>query len=293
MAPLLCPACPESALTQTSPRQGLSVDHCAACGGAWLDIGEVYAFTRDPNAAKAALKAAYGRPMPSTRSCPRCARNMSAVRLESSAIIVEACPGCGGNWFDKGEMAKFVASLTPPAAPVPDKAPSKAPLAATPAPASAPAGDRPRPLSDEESAQLAGPDTSVFIAGVVIVCGAAALGLLWGLRGSFPLLDSEGLRPFLIGALAVVATAVPAARAASSRARRLRGAWLVPGEVTARQDRGSVLVELVVQYPFGDRMRGTTAQVTAGGPLDAAIGARSWVAVRPDQPDAGIVVLKP
>lgn len=285
MPALRCPACPDAALTETTPRQGLSVDHCTACGGAWLDIGEVYAFTRDPHAAKLSLKAAYGRPMPSTRACPRCSRNMSAVRLEQSGIIVEACPGCGGNWFDKGELAKFVASLTP--APAPEKA------SAAPAAAPAPGADRPRPLTEQESARLSGPDTSIFVGGAVLLCGAAALGLLWGLRGRFPMLDSEGLRPFLIGALAIVATAVPASRAASARARRLRGAWLVPGEVTARQDRGSLLVELVVQYPFGDKMRGTTAQVPLGGPLDAAVGARSWVAVRPDEPDAGLVVQKP
>lgn len=288
MSALRCPACPDSALTESTPRPGLSVDHCTACGGAWLDIGEVYAFTRDPHGAKEALKAAYGRPMPSTRACPRCARNMSAVRLEQTGLIVEACPGCGGNWFDKGELAKFVASLTP--APAPEKA---APAAASSAAAPAHGADRARPLTAEESARLAGPDTSVFVGGAVLLCGAAALGLLWGLRGRFPMLDSEGLRPFLIGALVIVATAVPASRAASARARRLQGAWLVPGEVTARQDRGSVLVELVVQYPFGDKMRGTTAQVTAGGPLDVALGARSWVAVRPDEPDAGLVVQKP
>ncbi|MBI3298149.1 MAG: zf-TFIIB domain-containing protein [Elusimicrobia bacterium] len=273
--PLSCPSCAETALKEHTARPGLVVDCCPACGGAWLDIGEVYAFTKDSVAARDALKAAYGRPMPSARSCPRCARAMSAVRLEASGLVVEACPGCGGNWFDRDEVARFAASLLPPP------------------PAPAPEDPRQRLLTEEEASLLAGPDISLFIGIAVALCGAGALGVLWVLRGSVTELSAEGAGPFLLGAVVAAATAVLAARTASARSRKLHGAWLVAGTVSARSERGGVLVDLAVDYPFGGQMRTVRLQVPAGAPLDAALGARSWVAVRPERPADGVVVAKP
>lgn len=277
MAALRCPACPDAALAETAPRPGLSVDSCPVCGGAWLDMGEVYAFTRERLAARDALKAAYARPMPSTRECPRCARPLAAVRLEGPGIIAEACPKCGGNWFDKGEAARFIASLAP--------APSAPPAEAAPPAASRPTPEETRPLTDDEARRLAGPDASVFVAAAMGMCGAAALGVLWVMRGS-----AGGAAAFLTGAVVIGAAVVIAKSLASARSRGLRGAHLVPGSVAAREDRGGVLVDLTVAYEFAGSPRTAKASVPAGGPLDAAVGARSWVAVRPEAPDAGVVV---
>lgn len=282
MSGLRCPACADAPLAEASPRAGLTVDCCASCGGAWLDIGEVYAFTKDAKAAQAALKEAYGRPMPSSRACPRCARAMRAVRLAHSGVLIEACPGCGGTWFDKGELAKFAKSLEP--------APAAAPAAASgdlAAPADAP---RPAALTAEESSRLAGPDPSLFVIGAFAACGLGAVLLLRHLKGSLPGLDAEGARPYLAVAAAVLVTAVPAARAASARARRLRGAWRVAGTVSARQEFGGVRAELVVRYAFAGAMRGAAVTVEAGGPLDAKVGERVWLAVRPDAPDEAVAI---
>lgn len=294
MTALRCPACPDAALTESSPREGLAVDHCAACGGAWLDIGEVYHFTRDPKSAQAALKAAYGRVMPTTRRCPRCTRDMKAARLEASGVLIEACPACGGTWFDKGELASFVASLSPAPAPAP---------AAKPAAAegshgddlAAPDADAPRPtaLTPDESARFAGADPSLFIGGAILVCGFGAMAVLYRLRGALPFLDVEGVRPYLVGAAAILLTAVPAARASSARARRLRGAWRVAATVSARQEFGGVRSELVVRYAFAGAMRGAVVTVEAGTNLDVKVGGRLWVAVRPDAPDQAVAIPPP
>ncbi|TBR16835.1 hypothetical protein EPO15_18285 [bacterium] len=289
MTGLRCPACPAAALSEASPRAGLAVDHCAACGGAWLDIGEVYAFTRDPKAAQAALKAAYGRAMPTVRHCPRCARAMKTVRLEASGVLIEACPACGGNWFDKGELAKFAASLAP-------AKPAEAPAAATHGEdLAAPDADvqRPQPLSPEDAARFAGPDVSVFLGGAIVVCGFGALGAVYALRGQVPFLDIEGVRPYLVLGAAVLLTAVPAARAASAKARRLRGAWRVAGTVSARQEFGGVRAELVVRYAFAGAMRGALVTVDAGGALDVPVGGRLWLAARPDSPDLAVAIPAP
>jgi Zn-finger nucleic acid-binding protein len=291
---LFCPACPKTALTETSPRQGLAVDHCAACGGAWLDIGEVYHFTRDPKSAQAALKAAYGRVMPTTRRCPRCSRDMKAARLEASGVLIEACPACGGTWFDKGELASFAASLSPvpAAAPAPKPAP---PDGSHGDDLAAPDADAPRPtaLTPEESARFAGADPSLFIGGTIVVCGFGAMAVLYKLRGALPMLDVEGVRPYLVGAAAVLLTAVPAARASSAKARRLRGAWRVAGTVSARQEFGGVRSELVVRYAFAGAMRGAVVTVEAGTVLDVKVGGRLWVAVRPDAPDQAVAIPPP
>lgn len=284
MSALRCPACPDASLKEVAPREGLAVDHCAACGGAWLDIGEVYHFTRDAKAAQGALKAAYGRPMPTARRCPRCARELRGVRLESSGVLIEACPACGGNWFDRGELAAFVDSL---------KAPEPAPAAPKPAADLAdPDADAPRPapLTPEESKRLAGLDPSLFIIAAVAACALGALAVLYRLRGALPGLDMEGSRPYLALAAAVLVTAVPAARAASWRSRRLRGAWRVAGKVSARQEHGGVRADLVVRYAFGGAMRGASVTVEAGSALDAKVGERVWLAVRPDSPDEAVAI---
>ena len=292
MSALRCPVCKDSALSESSPRQGLAVDHCPACGGAWLDIGEVYAFTRDPKAAQAALKSSYGRAMPTSRACPRCTREMRSVRLEASAVLIEACPACGGNWFDKGELASFVASLNPaPPLQAPKPAPSEAPEDDLAAPdADVP---RPSPLSAEDVVRFAGPNPAIFVGGVVVVSGLGALAVLYKLRGALPMLDVEGARPYLIGAAAILLTAVPAARAASAKSRRLRGAWRVAGTVSARQEFGGVRAELVVRYAFGGAMRGTLVTVESGGLLDAKVGARAWLGIRPDAPDEAVAIPAP
>lgn len=268
MAALRCPACPDTALAESVPRPGLSVDACSACGGAWLDMGEVYAYTHERIAARDALKAAYARPMPSTRACPRCQRPMSGVRLEGPGIIAEACPKCGGNWFDKGELAQFIVSLVP--------APAEPPV------------EQARLLTKDEASRLAGPDASLFIAVAVGLCGAAALGVLWVMQGS-----SSGAAPFLAGAAVISVAVFLAKRAASSRVRSMHGANLVPGSVAVREDHGGVLVDLTVAYNFEGGPRTAKAQVAAGGPMDAVVGARSWVAVRPEAPDAGVIVTLP
>lgn len=281
MSALRCPSCKDATLTESSPRAGLAVDHCASCGGAWLDIGEVYAFTRDPKAAQAALKAAYGKALPSVRSCPRCAREMKSARLDSSGVLIEACPGCGGNWFDKGELAVFAASLAP--------APERPKDLADPD-ADAP---RPSPLSTEDAVRFAGPDPSLFVGGVIVLCGLGALAAVYRLKLAVPMLDAEGARPYLIGAAAILLTAVPAARAASYRSRRLRGAWRVAATVSARREFGGVRAELVARYAFAGAMRGAVVDVDAGGPLDVKAGGRLWLAVRPDAPDTAVAIPQP
>lgn len=109
-----CPACAGKALASARPRADLSVDLCASCGGAWLDKGEIYAFTRRARELHEELSTAYRAAKPSRRPCPRCALAMHEVRVARVGVSFEACGQCGGNWFDRGEAAALTAAVAPP-----------------------------------------------------------------------------------------------------------------------------------------------------------------------------------
>lgn len=108
-----CPACAGKALAPSRPRTDLAVDLCAACGGAWLDKGEIYAFTRRARELHDELGPAYRSAKPSKRRCPRCAVAMHEVSVARAGVTFEACGSCGGNWFDRGEAAKLTAEVAP------------------------------------------------------------------------------------------------------------------------------------------------------------------------------------
>jgi len=93
----------------------VEVDICPACGGMWLDRGELEAIekahveqaTRVPpphDAMTAALGAARGKSFPEG-NCPVCGETM--VREEyglASLVMVDRCEQGHGVWLDKGEL---------------------------------------------------------------------------------------------------------------------------------------------------------------------------------------------
>ncbi len=42
-------------------------------------------------------------------NCPRCGNGMNEVTRHD--VIVDVCPGCGGIWLDKGELAKITGHM--------------------------------------------------------------------------------------------------------------------------------------------------------------------------------------
>lgn len=102
----------------TRPYEGsIHVDACKACGGTWLDEGEleriqerpeinyIEELAEIPEAGLEAYRAARASGAPS-RECPRCGRSME--RREHgycSQVMVDTCPTCHGTWLDAGELA--------------------------------------------------------------------------------------------------------------------------------------------------------------------------------------------
>ena len=104
----MCPACGETLVT--FELEGIETDHCVACGGTWLDAGELEEIAdRSGGAArlKESLKSA-GDSKHGSRTCVRCRAKMTGVKL--GEVDLDRCPYGHGLWFDKGEVVQVVKS---------------------------------------------------------------------------------------------------------------------------------------------------------------------------------------
>lgn len=110
-----CPGCGEP-LRPVVARGGVEIDACDACGGLWLDAGELEQLTRglDPAPGEGArdeaeLRRRVAPPPPGDgevryRECPRCREIMTRRNFGSiSGVIVDECRR-HGLWLDAGEL---------------------------------------------------------------------------------------------------------------------------------------------------------------------------------------------
>lgn len=102
---MICPKCKTGELSSGMGAGGIQIDRCLACGGVWLDKGELGSYIKDTSkfdkAMAEALKAAAGRGL----RCPRCESELMSARLEKGGLELESCPKCSGLWLDQGEFA--------------------------------------------------------------------------------------------------------------------------------------------------------------------------------------------
>jgi len=92
---------------------GVEIDTCRFCGGLWLDRNELGTFIQKGNIPKRLLTTyclddRKKMVKEGERSCPRCGNLLQLV--SHRGINVEFCNGCGGLWFDRGELLKIVKS---------------------------------------------------------------------------------------------------------------------------------------------------------------------------------------
>ncbi|MBN1269485.1 MAG: zf-TFIIB domain-containing protein [Kiritimatiellae bacterium] len=95
-----CPACNEAMLILEF--DDVEIDHCAACGGVWLDRGELELMAGEAARPEALAEIAKGRR--SKRRCPRCNARMREGAFPGTRVDLDACPRGHGLWFDKGEL---------------------------------------------------------------------------------------------------------------------------------------------------------------------------------------------
>jgi Zn-finger nucleic acid-binding protein len=92
----------------------VSIDRCPGCGGIWLDAGELdalkHTMLKDEHRATLdrlddlGVKEPAARPQPLL--CPRDHSRMSVHRdPRQRHVELDACPRCGGLFFDAGELS--------------------------------------------------------------------------------------------------------------------------------------------------------------------------------------------
>ena len=103
-----CPACRNEKLVESMTEQGALVDYCPGCDGIWLDRGEVFQFSDDPQRLQRGLDEADYSGESLERSCPRCRVAMTGITFLEDDLWLDYCPDCSGLWFDAGELERAV-----------------------------------------------------------------------------------------------------------------------------------------------------------------------------------------
>ncbi len=123
-----CPSCQDQDLTSKLTKRGVEVDLCPACGGIWLDKGEIFHFCRDASALSAKLDEALRDPLPGDRPSPRSGNPMAKARISESTSL-DYCRDTGGLWLG-GEVRDGGLGLDLAEDPVPVVAEPPEPVAA-------------------------------------------------------------------------------------------------------------------------------------------------------------------
>lgn len=89
--------------------EGIASEHCVACGGTWLDAGEIQEIVERGGGSTdkllAALKSA-DETGEGKRPCARCRAKLRGVTM--GAVDFDRCPYGHGIWFDKGELGEIL-----------------------------------------------------------------------------------------------------------------------------------------------------------------------------------------
>lgn len=116
-----CPVC-KNAMVVLELQQ-VEIDHCFACGGIWLDAGELELLIDDP-VRSAQLLESFEIDATCTeakRKCPICRRKMEKVVVGPSPhqgsaetgadkpqLLIDRCRKRHGLWFDRGELQNIL-----------------------------------------------------------------------------------------------------------------------------------------------------------------------------------------
>ncbi len=100
-----CPACKEVMIVLEL--ESIEVDHCVACGGIWLDSGELELLLEGGQEKEELLSSirfdmSVKEPK---KKCPMCSKKMDHVLLgQDFGARLDSCPKKHGLWCDSGEL---------------------------------------------------------------------------------------------------------------------------------------------------------------------------------------------
>lgn len=96
----------------------VEVDHCPACGGLWLDHGEIERLSRKMTSEIATLRRLLGGsagppavPSEVQTSCPAC-QSAAMREVELGKIHIDFCTRCKGLFLDRGEIDAAIAAVS-------------------------------------------------------------------------------------------------------------------------------------------------------------------------------------
>ena len=109
-----CPACNEVMVVLEYDE--VEVDYCVACGGIWLDAGELELLFGDRKLTEGFLNAgsAAARTAEKARLCPICFGKMKKRSTGGAApVTYDFCRRGDGMWFDQGELGAVLEQGSP------------------------------------------------------------------------------------------------------------------------------------------------------------------------------------
>lgn len=86
-------------------RDGNTIEQCSACGGQWLDAGELTAAI----AVYRRVDSRHGAPAGVT--CLRDGEELREVEFPGTTVRLDVCPACAGVWLDQGELEALRAAV--------------------------------------------------------------------------------------------------------------------------------------------------------------------------------------
>jgi len=104
-----CPVC-KKAMVVLELNQ-VEIDYCVACGGIWLDAGELELLLGSSEAKDDVLNSFKLDAKNKERriKCPICSKKMAKVLCGKEAkVLIDRCKNNDGLWFDKGELYQIV-----------------------------------------------------------------------------------------------------------------------------------------------------------------------------------------
>ena len=87
--------------------RGVEIDHCLACGGIWLDAGEIELLIDSKPETGSLLEQLGERRnrQAGKRKCPICLKKMEVINIgPNDEVQIDRCWKNHGLWFDRGEL---------------------------------------------------------------------------------------------------------------------------------------------------------------------------------------------
>jgi Zn-finger nucleic acid-binding protein len=101
-----CPKCKKESLSYFNTSEGVVLDFCGECSGIWFDKDELANYI-ELSQDIPELKEMKAQATPTDLVCPKCRGALEELPFSSKTeILVDRCTGCGGIFFDAGEIVQ-------------------------------------------------------------------------------------------------------------------------------------------------------------------------------------------